>query len=103
MPSYAPDNLRERIVNLISEMSKDMLKGAYEKFLNKPGSLEWEMLEGAMFIHQQWEAARQHHPDVVFTIANGTLADWPDRLMQALGHGKSVGEALRKIRKAHCE
>lgn len=101
MPSYSPDNLRERVINLITEMAKDMLKDAYEKFLLKPQALEWEMLEGAMFIHQQWNYARQHRPEAVFAAINGgALGDWPDRLMKALGHGNTVGDALEAIKKA---
>lgn len=103
MPNYTPDNMRDRVINLITEMAKDMLKGAYEKFLLKPGALEWEMLEGAMFIHQQWDYVRQHCPDAVHSVISGALGNWPDRLMQALGHGNTVGDALEKMRQAHCE
>lgn len=99
MPTYSPDNMRERIINLITEMAKDMLKGAYEKFLLKPNAMEWEMLEGAMFIHQQWDQAK-NRPDIVLAMLNGPLSNWPDRLMQALGHGKTVGEALENVRQA---
>lgn len=88
----------ERIQGIYDALSKADLEEAFENFSEVPSAEAWTQLLSAMLVYQQWGQMRDK-TGLAEVIWHSPLSSWQDTLMQQIGLGKTVGEALVSISK----
>lgn len=88
----------EQIRGIYDALSKADLEDAFENYTEAPTALAWTQLLGAMLVFQQWQQVREKSgmPEVIW---HSPLSSWQDTLMQQVGLGQDVTEAIANCSK----